>query len=573
MQIHIQKWPLAILGFCVVVALATPRAAAATLDMSDVESCDQHLVPKKMSKNGKLIGQELCRMRSVDFEFLGRKFRRVEMGVTGTVEGYTLKDDSARYANYLNEYPEFVYPQAGEQDQPVFHAVGRYSMTTGHMVTVIYPLDKSQWNGKLFLHNHGAGRSFARGNAKSWEEEFDPTGDPLQKLGRYQRSMIEKGYVLAQTFRSTLMQGGDVTVTTDDGTVLQNRNLTEQPTWIMGMAKLAGNLVQARLGAQPQRTYWYGHSGGARPGRMVNYKEGINVDSDGTPIIDGIIVDDAGSGLWVPIVMKDGKNVLFDTDAEKKGFVPMIEVSHLLYVNETPDDPPAWRGGNNFLANKRINAKTLMDKGLGNKFRYYEIDGVSHSGPGATPTPADRIGNTLDIDLLMESFMDVLDAWVENGVAPPPNRSDWRPLGDADHDNLIENAAIDMPEVTCPLGVFHIYGNGTASGSTQYKPFATSPFELEPLDGRGEFRDEPDTVNVAHGFVDMNGNGYRDFVETATEAWQRVGLIKPNESFNRERYVQCVRDTSNKLISERFFMSRTLDKYLQKARTMSLPEK
>ena len=67
---------------------------------------------------------------------------------------------------------------------------------------------------------------------------------------------------------------------------------------------LAGNLVNARLSAQPSRIYWYGHSGGARPGRMVNYKKGLNVDDDGTPIIDGLIVDDAGGGLWLPILMK-----------------------------------------------------------------------------------------------------------------------------------------------------------------------------------------------------------------------------------------------------------------------------
>jgi len=49
---------------------------------------------------------------------------------------------------------------------------------------------------------------------------------------------------------------------------------------------------------------------------MVNYKEGLNVDDDGTPIIDGLIVDDAGGGLWLPILRKDGKDVLFQTDAD-----------------------------------------------------------------------------------------------------------------------------------------------------------------------------------------------------------------------------------------------------------------
>jgi hypothetical protein len=302
---------------------------------------------------------------------------------------------------------------------------------------------------------------------------------------------------------------------------------------------------------------------------MVNYKEGINIDDDGTPIIDGIIVDDAGSGLWVPIAMKDGKDIVLQTDEQKRHFVPMIEISHLLYVNETHDDPPAYRGGNNFTANKRINAKTLIDKGLGDKFRYYEIDGVSHSGPGADPDVPDKVPNTLPIDMLMEGFIDMLDVWVEKGVAPPANRSDWRPLGDANKDNVVENVAIEMPEVTCPLGVFHIYGGGTGTGSTQFKAFTGQG--LEPLDGRGEFRADEDIVNVSAGWVDMNKNGYRDFVESITDAWVRLGLLKPNETFTRERYVQCVQQSASKLVAEKFFMPRTLEKYVQQARTMPLP--
>jgi hypothetical protein len=545
------------------------------MDLGAEQPCDQYMVPQKQI-GGKLVGQEACRMREVEFEYLGRKFRRVEMGVTGTLEGYTLKDNKRRYASYFNVYPEFVYQQAGEEDAEVFHGIGRYTMESGHMVSVIYPVDKTQWNGKLFLHNHGAGRSFARGNARAWDKEFDPedADGGLQGLDRYIQTWMEKGYAVAMTQRSTLMQGGDVEVTLDDGTILPDRNLTEQPPWMMDMSKLAGNLLNARLGAKPTRTYWYGHSGGARPGRMVNYKAGINIDSDGSPIIDGIIVDDAGSGLWVPIVMKDGLDTVLMTDAEKQRFVPMIEIGHLLYVNETPDDPPAWRGGNNFLANKRINAKTLIEKGLGSKFRYYEVDGISHAA--GSPFNAERIPNGIDLDLLMEGITDMLDAWVEKGIAPPPTRSDWKVLGDANKDGIIENPAIDVPEVSCPLGVFHIYGTSPNDvGSTQYKPFnTTGALMLEPLDARGGFIEEgSDAHNYSHGFVDMNHNNVRDFVETVTEAWQRVGLLKPNETFNRERYVQCVRQSANKLIEEKFFLDRTVDKYMQRSRVIQLPEK
>ncbi|MBI4478387.1 MAG: hypothetical protein HY651_00005 [Acidobacteria bacterium] len=566
---------LTVFGGLTVLLFAAPVRSPASMDLGAEQSCSQYMAPKK-TIGGKPVGQELCKMREIEFEFLGRKFKRVEIGVTGTLEGYTLKDPTARYANYFNVYPEFVYPQAGEEDKPVFHGIGRYTMESGHSMALIFPADRAQWNGKLFLHNHGAGRSFARGNARAWDKEFDPEDREggLQELERYIQTWMEKGYAVAMTRRSSLMQGGDLDVVLDDGTVLHDRNLTEQPPWMMDMGKLAGNLLKDRLGALPSRTYWYGHSGGARPGRMVNYKEGINIDTDGTPIIDGIIVDDAGSGLWVPIVLKDGLDTVLMTDEQKRHFVPMIEIGHLLYVNETPDDPPAWRGGNNFLANKRINAKTLIEKGLGNKFRYYEVDGISHSSGSAFS--ADSQPSGIDLDLLMEGITDLLDAWVEKGVAPPPTRSDWKVLGDANKDGVIENPAIDMPEISCPLGVFHIYGSSPQDvGSTQYKPFnPTGKLTLEPLDARGGFVDEgSDAHNYSRGFVDMNHNGIRDFVETTTEAWQRVGLIRPNETFNRERYVQCVRQASDKLVSEGLFMSRTLDTYLQKARSLPLPEK
>jgi hypothetical protein len=149
-------------------------------------------------------------------------------------------------------------------------------------------------------------------------------------------------------------------------------------------------------------------------------------------------------------------------------------------------------------------------------------------------------------------------------------------LGDANKDGIIENPAIDVPEVSCPLGVFHIYGSSPNDvGSTQYKPFnTTGELILEPFDARGGFIEEgSDAHNYSHGFVDMNHNNVRDFVETVTEAWQRVGLLQPNETFNRERYVQCVRQSANKLIEEKFFLDRTLDKYMQRSRVIELPDK
>jgi len=558
---------------CLIVSLFAWGSTLDAANVSDVKGCDEYLVPKKKDINGKLIGQEVCRMTEIEFDWHGRKFKRLDVGVTGTLEGYALKDDKARYSNYFNVYPEFVYQQGGEEDKPVFHGIGRYSMDQGSSMTVLFPVNKADWNGKEFVTAHGAGRSFARGNAKFWYEELKEA-DPIDGISKYEQLMLDRGFIVAKTRRSTLMQGGDLNVTLDDGTILHNRNVTEQPPLIMQFAKLAANLAKPQLGALPRRTYWYGHSGGARPGRMVSYKAGINVDDDGTPIIDGVIVDDAGSGLWLPVSMKDGKDVIFTGNDDKSRMVPTIEIGHLLYVNETPDDPPAWRGSNNFLHNKRQNAKILRDKGLWNKFRYYEIDGISHSGGEYLAEGKRGDVNILDMSRLMDGFIDLLDNWVEKGTAPPPTRSDWRELGDADKDNIVENGAIKMPEVGCALGVYHIFPVSTGAsgqGTTGYAPFTGDG--LEPLDGRGEFRDDPDIVNVAQGFVDMNGNGYRDYVETVTEAWQRTGLLKPNETFNRERFLQCVEKVVSRLEIDKFFTKKTVDFYKQQARTMPLPTK
>ena len=42
-------------------------------------------------------------------------------------------------------------------------------------------------------------------------------------------------------------------------------------------------------------------------------------------------------------------------------------------------------------------------------------------------------------------------------------------------------------------------------------------------------------------YVDINQNGRRDRRETVTEAWQRLGLLKGDEIFNRARFAECVK--------------------------------
>jgi hypothetical protein len=565
------------------------QLVAADEAMGKVVSCNEFLVPKQEIR-GKLIGQEECKMIETDFTFLGRKFRRMDMGITGSIDGYAPK--GGRYDHYFSANPEFNIAQSGNKS-PIFYGIGKYEMDKGNAVIIIYPLDKATWNGKEFVTAHGAGVEWngGKGSLKVWDKNLDPA-NPMKDVNKYDKLMLEKGYAIAKTRRSTPMESGDVVVTLEDGTVLPRMNVTEQPRLIMTEAMVGWNVLDKRLGSKPTRTYWYGHSGGARPGRIVNYQPGLNVGLDGKHIIDGVIPDDAGSGQWQPVVMKDGKDVLFTPDEplpwfvtenksfkvdpktfsganHKAWFVPMIEIAHELYVNETPDDPPDY-ASTNFLANKRYNARALRDKGLWNKFRMYEIDGISHSGGEEYENGVSRDGKVQIIDMsrLMDGFIDLLDNWVEKGVAPPPTRSNWMELGDADKDGVNENPAIQMPEISCPTGVYAIFADGSSQGSTSFAPFTGKG--LEPIDKRGMVESDGDD-NHFYNFTDMNHNGIRDFVETMTEAWRRIGYLKPNEKFNRERYSVCVKQSVGKLVADKFFKPKTGDMYNTQAKTITFP--
>jgi hypothetical protein len=59
------------------------------------------------------------------------------------------------------------------------------------------------------------------------------------------------------------------------------------------------------------------------------------------------LIDDAGSGLWLPKLVVNNQDILFTTDQERQRFVKQIDITHLLYAGETGD----------FLQNKRENAR------------------------------------------------------------------------------------------------------------------------------------------------------------------------------------------------------------------------
>ena len=550
--------------------------------LSPEKSCKDFLAPMRLV-NGEMIGQEDCRMREtvVTDETWpevanilgiapGKQYRRIEIGLTGTLTGYAVTS-GPRIVTFTSA-PEFVFPQAGNKTEWL-PGILRYDMFMGASMSLIFPEDNS-WNGKLFLTLPGMG-SYRAGTSRTWDRNYDPIR-PMGDVDKYQKLMLAKGYAVAMTRRNHLNRqpgDGDYTVRLLDGTVLQDRNPVDTPELIIGYARVAQKVLASRVGREPSRTYWYGHSGGGRLGRLVNYnnyRTSANVGANGEPIIDGLLVDDSGAGLFLPQVFRDGDDILFKTQEDRDAFVPMLEVAHQLYINDRNDPIPDWVSSN-FLINKYRNAQLLQEKGLGDKFRFYEVRGVSHDG--GEDLPDQKRGNVdiLPLWRLMNGFIDMLDAWVDRGIAPPPSRSDWAVLGDVNRDGINENGALELPEVACPLGVYYPFP--PPEGRVGYTGFATfDGHSEEPFDGRA-IQNEGDYPHIAVAtFADMNRNGYRDYRESVTQAWRRLGLLKPNQSFNRDRYNRCVQAVVEKLTKQKFISEEIGGYYVEQARSRPMPE-
>jgi hypothetical protein len=542
---------LSLLAVALTLPAAVHSGGDAAAPLQDYTSCDDLLAAPR-NASGVMVGPESCRMREAAVTVDGQEYVRLDLGLDGTAEGYVVGEGT--YHEYLTNGPDLVFEQAANAGKRIL-AVARYERSRGAAVLLIFPADRADWNGKLWVTAHGRGRSFRNGALKVWNRYYDPAA-PLAAFDRIDRVMLSKGYAVAVTKRTTEQGIGEIIATLDDRSVVDWAAFNDNSAIIMDYAAVAEAALQKRLGTKPSRTYLYGHSAGARIGRSLNYTPGLNSDPAGDPVFDGFLLDDAATGLWLPVVMRDGRDILFASDADRAAFRPQIEIVHQMYnkIWDRAPDRPEWVS-NSYLANKRQNAKILMDKGLGSRFRVFEIRQMSHNGGESLP-PDNRSGRIrlLDVSLVMDGAIDMLDALVEGRSAPTPSRSDWTAIGDADHDGVIENAAIAYPEVACPLGVFHPYPRN-GEGATAFAGFTGQG--VEPLDQQ-------------QLFVDMNRNGIWDFRETPTAAWRRLGLLGPTEELTRERYVRCITDAAESLRDDGFFSAATAERYVREARTQDL---
>ena len=532
-------------------------AAAVIAFGSAMAAADEHtscaaFLPDPRTVLNQDVGPESCLLHEADMTYMGREYTRIDMGLDGTAEGYVTGEGT--YHEYLTNGPDLIFEQAGTPGERQL-AIARYERQRGSAILLVFPKSLDDWNGKLWVTAHGRGRSFRNGALKRWDRYLNAE-DPIAELDKIDRVMISKGYALASTKRTSEQGIGEVIATLEDGSIVDFAAFNDNSSLIKDFTLVAENVLQERLGKKPSRTYLYGHSAGARIARSINYTPGLNEDAQGKPMFDGYLLDDSATGLWLPVVMRNGKDVLFQTDEEKALFRPQVEIVHQMYTKiwDRAPNRPAWVT-NSYLGNKRVNAKIVMDKGLGDRFRMYEIRSMSHNGGEGLP-PDNRLGKirVLDVSLIIGGAIDKLDALVEGTGVPLASKSDWPVIGDIDDDGVIDNPAIIYPEVACPLGVYYPYPKSGA-GTTAFAAFTGEG--LEPLD----------ESNV---FVDMNRNGIWDFRETPSAAWQRLGLLEAGENLTQQRYVNCVTTAAIGLRNQGFFTAATTTRYIDEARAQSL---
>jgi hypothetical protein len=470
----------------------------------------------------------------------GDPYREVDLASSGQVEGCTLLDTLGRPegAAPLTDAPDLWFAQPPTDTAelatrpgaygPVYHGVATLDPADRSGMTVLYPESRSAWNGKLWIVQHGTGTNTPIGELAPRDPQAN--FNPLMRLNYYAALMVDKGYAVGWIRKDDAAAEPVTAVQLDDGTIVR-RTLSVHATLELALTRYAQRFIEERLGQAPRRTYAYGFSGGGQTGRLMNYAPDANIGRDGTRIVDGFLIDDAGGGLPLPMLLQGDVDVLLRSPRERANFAPQLDITHGLYRVDT------------FLLRKQENARLLLEKGLGDKHRVYEVAGVSHFEAGA---PGAR-SESLDLGGLMEAVIDLLDEWVDAGVVPPPSR--------AAGVEGVEGLPIALPEIACPFGVHYPF---PADAPIENRAAQTTTFArfdgtgLEPLDWRGTF-------------VDMNGNGVRDERETVEAAWRRLGLLGAEDAFTPQRYAACVEEAAVRLAEERLLPGRVVEHYRTEA--------
>jgi hypothetical protein len=360
---------------------------------------------------------------------------------------------------------------------------------------------------------------------------------------------------------------------------------------------ISRNFVTEQLGRRPQAIFFRGHSAGGAMGRSFLIVRGMNTDHDGEKLFDGFYLDDSAGGrgattyFWESMIVdelgafrlrpSDTDYLTFD-DEQLRFMAPVIEVVHGAYSGGRTTTVPRIfeRVPATYYQYKRENARINIEKGLGDRWKSYEIAGVSHSDASAEAFDYPELAEDMvDIGGVAIALEQALADWVLTGKQPPETRVDAADVWDLEPD---AGPAIQLPETACPRGIFRTYMNrpdGTAVGSSPalFVPYLTEarPQINEDQDRPPGFKEEwLEPLNRKGYLVDMTGSGHRMTRPTIEQIWhvryregKKTGVLRPYERLTRERYVDCVTGVVTALHADGLLTAEAEKWYVEKAET------
>lgn len=572
--------------------------------------------PARADVEPRLVGPEECRIVSekIIHNAHGVPYRQVTIGISGTVFGFAPVDALAMpplgtgkpgegRENTFSDHA-FIWQTQGTMG-PFVPGTGFYRHTeeTPLGVEILIPQDVDDWNGKMWVLVHGAGRFPPLRFHPREPDRFNRYTETSEGAG----PLIDRGFAVVWTRRDAAITDKAAmavanTVKLDDGSELGGpgklgMGFNDHIGLIRDYTEISRRFIEEQLGRSPDHLFYRGHSAGGALGRSMLLIRGMNTDHDGEKLFDGFYLDDSAGGrgasayFWESEIVDElgsfrlrpskTDQLVFDTE-HRRFMAPVIEVIHGAYAGGNTSTVPHLfeRVPGTYVQYKRENARINIEKGLGDSWKAYEIAGVSHSDASAEAFDYPELAEQMvDIGGVAIALEEALVDWVLEGKTPPDTRVDAVDVWDVDP---AAGPAIQLPETACPRGIYRAYMNrpdGTAVGSS---PALFVPYLTEPRPQINEMQERPDGFREewlepldAKGYlVDMTGSGHRMTRPSIQQIWhvryregKKTGILRPDETLTRKRYVDCVRDVVAGLRSEGLLTAQAAEWYVEKART------
>src|SRR5689334_17399821 len=120
----------------IALACALTLATIAAVRSSAAErSCDDLLQPPR-DVRGHKVGPASCVMQEADITYDGRAYKRVDVGLDGTVDGFAAKVGD--YKDYFTNGPDLTFLQTWGPRQ-IFFGVAKYERAKGAAMNIVFP--------------------------------------------------------------------------------------------------------------------------------------------------------------------------------------------------------------------------------------------------------------------------------------------------------------------------------------------------------------------------------------------------------------------------------------------------